>query len=295
VLQFVPVGSAIIADRYTYLPYIGLFYIIGWLINRYSKGNLSRANFIIIPTALVLGALTYKQCTIWFDSASLWDHAIKTTPGARAYENRALKYKEEKKYDLAIQCYNEALKINVADHEAYMSRGNVYFELNKFDMAFADYKKALSIKPGYSTALDNLGALFGLSKRYDSAIIYFNKALAIDPHYSPSYKNRALVNVELNRNEEAIKDFRKFLEYSPTDPDIMNMIGVCYRNLGKYNEAMVIINEAIKIKPDPHFYLNRAYCYRGLRDNESARKDVLIARQSGLEIDADFAKSLEIN
>jgi len=293
VLQFVPVGSAIIADRYTYLPYIGLFYIIGWLIDRYSKGNLSRANFIIVPMAMILGILTYKQCTIWFNSASLWDHAIKTLPSARAYENRALVYKEEKKYDLAIQCYNEALKINVADHEAYMSRGNVYFELNKFDMAFADYKKALSIKPDYSTALDNLGALFGLSNRYDSAMIYFNKALAFDPHYSPSYKNRALVNVELNRNEEAIKDFRKFLEYNPNDPDIMNMIGICYRNTGKYNDAMAIINEAIKIKPDPHFYLNRAYCYRGLRDIESARKDVLIAKKGGLEIDAELAKSLE--
>lgn len=293
VLQFIPVGSAIIADRYTYIPYIGLFYIIGWLIDRYSKGNLSRANFIIIPMAVILGVLTYKQCTIWVSGATLWDHAIKTTPSARAYDSRALLYKEEKKYDLAIQSYNEALKINIADHEALMSRGNVYFELNRLDMAFADYKKALSIKPNYSTALDNLGALFGLSKRYDSAIIYFNKALAIDPYYLPSYKNRGLVNVELNRNEEAIKDFRKFLEYNPNDPDIMNMIGVCYRNLGRYSDAIAIINEAIKIKPDPHFYLNRAYCFVGLKDIQSARKDVLIAKQGGLEIDAELAKSLE--
>jgi protein O-mannosyl-transferase len=293
VLQFIPVGSAIIADRYTYLPYIGFFYIAGWLVDRYAKGNFSRSYHFNIPIVLVMGILTYKQCGIWLNGATLWDHAIKTQPSARAYDSRALLYKEEKKYDLAIQCYNEALKINVADHEAYMSRGNVYFELNKFDMAFADYKKALSIKPDYSTALDNLGALFGLSRQYDSAIIYFNKALAINPHYSPSYKNRGLVNVELNRNEEAIRDFRKFLEDIPNDPDIMNMIGVCYRNLGKYNEALVIISEAIKIKPDPHFYLNRAYCYRDLKDFPSARKDVQIAKQGGLEIDAAFAKSLE--
>ena len=293
VLQFIPVGSAIIADRYTYLPYIGFFYIAGWLIDRYAKGNFSRSYHFNIPIAVILGILTFKQCGIWLNGASLWDQAIKTEPSARAYENRGSLYKDEKKYESAIQCYNEAMKINVADHEAYMLRGNVYFEMNKLDFAFADYKKSLSINPNYATAMDNLGALFGLRRQYDSAMTYFNKALAISPNYTPSYKNRALVNLELNRNEESAKDFKKYLEFIPNDPDIMNMVGVCYRNAGKYNDAMAIINEAIKIKPDPHFYLNRAYCYRGLKDIQSARKDVMIAKQGGLEIDPELAKSLE--
>ena len=292
VLQFMPVGSAIIADRYTYLPYIGFFYIAGWLIDRYAKGNFSRSYHFNIPLAILLGILTYKQSGIWLNGGTLWDHAIKTAPSARAYENRGSLYKDEKKYELAIQSYNEAIKINVADHEAYMLRGNVYFELNKFDLAFSDYKKSLSINPNYATAMDNLGALFGLRRQYDSAIIYFNKALAISPNYTPSYKNRALVYLELNRNEESARDFKKYLEFNPNDPDIMNMIGVCYRNLGKYNDALAIINQSIKIKPDPHFYLNRAYCYRDLKDIESARKDALVAKQGGLVIDADLAKSL---
>lgn len=166
--------------------------------------------------------------------------------------------------------------------------------MNKFDLAFSDYKKSLSIKPDYSTALDNVGALFGLRLQYDSALVYLNRALAISPGYSPSYKNRGLVNIELNKNEDAIKDFKKFLEYNPNDPDIMNVIGICYRNLGKYNDALTIINQAIAIKPDPHFFLNRAYCYNGLKDIESARKDALKAKAGGLIIDADLARSLGI-
>ena len=294
VLQFMPVGSAIIADRYTYLPYIGFFYIAGWLIDRYAKGNFSRSYHFNIPIAVIMGILTFKQCGIWFNGATLWDHAIKTQPSARAYLNRGSLYKDEKKYQEAIQCFNEALKINVADHEAYMLRGNVNFEMNKFDLAFSDYKKSLSIKPDYSTALDNVGALFGLRLQYDSALVYLNRALAISPGYSPSYKNRALVNLELNRNEDAIRDFKKFLEYNPGDPDIMNVIGVCYRNLGKYNDALTIINQAIAIKPDPHFFLNRAYCYNGLKDIESARKDAVKAKAGGLNIDPGFARSLGI-
>ena len=293
VLQFIPVGSAIIADRYTYIPYIGFFYILGWLIDRYSKGSLTRSYYINIPLALILVALTFRQSKIWSNGASLWDHTIKTTPGARAYISRANLYKEEKKYDLAIQYYNEALKINIADHEAYMSRGNVYFDLNKPDLALADYKKSLEIKPNYVTALDNVGAIYGLRRQYDSALFYMNKALTINPGNISSYKNRGLVNIELKRNENALNDFKKFLEFSPGDPDIMNMIGICYRNLGKYDEALKNITQAISIKPDPHFYLNRAYCYRDLKDIQSARKDVQIAKQGGLEIDAELTKSLE--
>ena len=293
VLQFMPVGSAIIAERYTYLPYIGIFYILGWFIDRYAKGNLSRSYYFNVPIALILGILTFRQCGIWFNSATLWDHAIKTQPSARAYDNRGLLYKEEKNYSAAIQCYNEAIKINVADHEAYTNRGNVYFEMNKLDLAAADYRKSLQLKPGYATAHDNMGALFGLRRQYDSALVHFNKAVAISPRYPNPYKNRGLVYLELNRNIEGARDFNKYLELAPNDPDIMNMVGICYRNLAKYNEALAIINQAINIKPDPHFYLNRAYCYRGLNDLASARRDVLVARQGGLQIDAELAKSLE--
>jgi len=294
VLQFIPVGSAIIADRYTYIPYIGFFYIAGWLVDRFANGNFYRSYYFNIPFAVVIGILTFKQCGIWNDSASLWDHAIKTQPSARAYANLGTIYKEEKKYDLAIQHYNEAIKINIADHEAYTNRGNAYFDMNKPDLAFTDYKIALAIKPDYVAAMDNLGALFGLRLQYDSALLYLNKALSTNPRYIPAYKNRALVNIEMNRNEDALKDFKKFLEYNPDDADIMNMIGVCYRNLGKYNDALFIINKAISIKPDPHFYLNRSYCYNSLNDKESAKKDALIARQGGLEIEIDLARSLGI-
>lgn len=294
VLQFIPVGSAIIADRYTYLPYIGLFFIVGWLIDKYAKGNIKRALYILLPAAVVLGILTFRQSGIWKNGASLWDHAIKTEPGARAYLNRGELYKNEKKYQQAIEYYNEAIRINVADHEGYTNRGNVYFEMNKYDLAVADYKKALSINPNYATAMDNIGAIFGLRLQYDSSLLYLSKALVANPNYAPSYKNRGLVNVELGRYENAIRDFQKFLEYHANDPDIMNMIGICLRNMGKYNEAMSIINDAIVIKPDPHFYLNRAYCFRALKNIESARRDALKAREGGLTIEPELAVSLGI-
>lgn len=295
VVQFIPVGSAIIAERYTYIPYIGLFLIAGWLLSRLTKGDIRKSMYVIAPVSIILAFLTNKQSRIWHNGKTLWDQAIKTTPGARAYENRGDLYKEDKKYDSAIYCYSEALKINVADHEAHMKIGNVYFELNKYDQAMSEYRNSLAIKPDYVTAYDNIGAIHGVKLQYDSSLYYFNKALSINPGYASSYKNRALVYVELSKDQLALNDFQKYLEFSPNEAGVINMVGLCYRNLGKYSEGLKEINKAIAIEKDPRFYLNRAYCYRGLNNIAAARADAIFAKQNGVELDASFASSLGIN
>jgi tetratricopeptide (TPR) repeat protein len=294
VVQFLPVGSAIIADRYTYIPYIGLFFILGWLINRFAKGNMHKTYYIIIPVVILFSFLTYQQSAVWNDAASLWDHAIKINPNSRAYDNRAGLFNEEKNYSKALEYYNEALKLNAIDKEAYTNRGNIYFNSKKLDLAYQDYKKALSIQPDYYSALDNLGALLAMRGQYDSALIYLNRALSIKPDYVSSYRNRALTFMELKRYNEAINDFESFLKYQPDDPDIYNAIGVCYRMNGKYAESLTVINKALAIKQDPHFYLNRSYCYVGLKNIEQAKKDALMAKQGGVELDPTYAKELSI-
>ena len=299
ILQLLPVGSAIIAERYTYIPYIGIFYIAGWLIDRYARGKMVKAYYIIVPVALLLSVLTFRQSSVWFSGATLWDHAIKTQPGAIAYANRAMIFKEEKNDTKAIEYYTKAIEINVANHDAYTSRGIIYFNQQKFDLAFADFNKAISIKPDFYSAIDNMGALFGIRGQFDASLQYFNRALAIKPDYLPSLKNRGLAYSELHRNQEAINDFERVLQLNrqngiPEDPDILNIIGSCNNSLGKYQEAISVINKAINLKPDPHYYLNRAYSYKGLGNMEAARNDALTARQGGLPIDPALANSLGI-
>jgi tetratricopeptide (TPR) repeat protein len=293
VMQVFLVGSAVIADRYTYIPYIGLFFIIGWLIDRYTRST-SKAFYIIVPLVLLLSIVTYNQSSVWHDTASLWDHAIKTQPSARAYDNRARLLSSEKSYDSAMDYYNKAININAADAEAYTNRGNIYFNTNKMDLAYQDYKKALSINPEYYSAWDNLGALLAMQGKYDSALINLNRALTIKPDYKPAYRNRGLTFMELKRNEEAIRDFEKFLQYQPDDADTYNTIGVCYQRLNKYQESLVPINKAIELNPNPVFYLNRSYSYYGLKNMELAKKDAITAKQGGVKIEAGYANTLGI-
>jgi protein O-mannosyl-transferase len=292
VLQFLPVGSAVIADRYTYLPYIGLFFILGWLVSRFAKQQSYKAYYISAPIIILLTFLTYKQCGIWHDSAALWDHAIEITPSSRAYDNRARLFNDEKNSTKALEYYSEALKINAIDNEAYTNRGNIYFNAGKYDSAYVDYKHAISIDSNYYSALDNMGALMATRGQYDSALYNFNRALKLKPDYISAYRNRALIFMTAKKYNEAINDFESFLKYQPNDPDIYNAIGVCLRLSEKYTEALATINKALEIRKDPHFYLNRSYCYSGLKDMDQARKDAIIAKQAGVALDPPYARQL---
>ena len=292
VLQFLPVGSAIIADRYTYIPYIGLFFIFGWLLSRFVKSNVARAYYIIAPVAIILCILTYRQAGFWINSAALWDHAIDVTPSSRAYDNRARLFGDEHNTAKALEYYNQSLQLNAIDKEAYTNRGNIYFNANNFNQAYPDYKKALEIDSNYYPALDNLGALYAMRGQFDSAIYSLSHCLRVNEAYSSAYRNRALVWMELKKFDEALSDFNSFLKYRPEDPDIYNTMGICYRSKGDFPQALTVINKALSIRQDPHFYLNRSYAYFGLKNVEQARKDALAAKAGGVRVEEPFAKSL---
>jgi tetratricopeptide (TPR) repeat protein len=294
VLQIFSVGSAVIAERYTYVPYIGIFFIIGCLLVRFAKTNLTKAYSIIFPVALVFSILTFLQAQTWKDGATLWDHVIKNHPSSRAYSARATLLRKEKKYNEAISHYTQAIKLNAIDHESYNNRANIYMDLNKFDSAFADYKQALRVKPNYYVAFDNLGAWYARRNIFDSALHYFNLVLKEKPDYKITYSNRALTFMSLKRYDEAIKDWQTFLTYEPNSPDVINTVGLCYRMQGKYQDALGYINRAIQISPQAPFFLNRSYTYSALNNIENARKDALTAKQGGVQIDATYAASLGI-
>ncbi len=294
VLQFFPVGSAVIAERYTYIPYIGLFYIIGWLIDHYTKSNFLKASYIILPVSFMLAIGTFKLAGTWFNGATLWDHAIKTQPSDHAYNFRATLYHEENNDDKAIEYYNKSIALNVSYFEAYGNRGNVYFKKNKLDSAYADYKKAISLKPNYYPALDNLGALYSLRGQYDSSIISSTQALKIKEDYYLAYRNRAYAYFQLKRYEDAIKNYRQFLRYEPGAADIYNSIGSCYQMMKKYPDALASINKAIELDAKPIFYLNRSYAFNSLNNIEFAKRDALIAVKGGIKLESGYSKSLGI-
>ena len=322
VLQIFSVGSAVIAERYTYIPYIGLFFIAGCLLDRFAKGNLAKAYAVMIPVTLIFSILSFLQTQTWKSGETLWDNVIKNQPCSRAYSARAtlfrrdanklrdeadqaknakrdqeanLKYAEaNKNYQQAIDYYTEAVKLNVIDHESYNNRANIYMDQNKFANAIVDYKQALIVKPDYYVALDNMGALYARRGLFDSALYYFTKVIELKSDYKPTYSNRAITFMSLKRYDEAIKDWQRFLSYQPNDPDVTNTIGECYRMLGNNQEAIRYTTTAIQLDPQAVYFLNRSYAYKNLNNIENARNDALIAKKAGIQLNAAYAASLGI-
>jgi len=240
VLQIFSVGSAVIAERYTYVPYIGLFFIAGCLLDRFAKGNMTKAYAVLAPVTIIFSVLSFLQVKTWKSGETLWDNVIKNQPCSRAYSARAtlfrrdanklkteadqarnakreqeanLKYAEaNKNYQQAINYYTEAVKINSIDHESYNNRANIYMDQNNFNAAIIDYKQALVVKPDYYVAFDNMGALYARRGMYDSALYYFTKTLEQKPDYLTTYNNRAVTFLYMKRYEEAIKDWQKYLQ-----------------------------------------------------------------------------------
>jgi tetratricopeptide (TPR) repeat protein len=322
VLQVFSVGSAVIAERYTYVPYIGLFFIAGHLLSRFAKGNLARAYSIIAPIALIFCVLSFLQARTWKSGETLWDNVIKNQPCSRAYSARATlfrrdanKLKDEatqlmdqkripdanqkneeanRNYRKAIDYYTQAVKLNAIDQESYNNRANIYMDMNKFDSALIDYRESLRIKPDYYVAMDNIGAMYARKGIYDSALYYFTKSIEVKPDYKPVYNNRAIVYLNTNRFQEAIKDWQAYLRFEPDNPDILNSIGECYRKLSQNQDALKYINMAIAIERNAFFFLNRSYTYKNLNNIEAARNDAMTAKNAGLVLDPNYAASLGI-
>jgi len=293
VLQFLTVGSAIIADRYSYIPYIGLFFLIGWVIYKYVKP--ATAFYAVGSVLFLFTLLSFKQATTWHDGASLWDHAIRTAPSYKAYLNRATLLKDEKNYDQAVTYFGEAINLNPQlGTDAYIYRGNIYFEQKKYDLAFEDYKKALQTNQTDFTVLHNMGVVFSFRNQYDSALKYYNMSLAKNAAYKPAYNSRGVLYMNHEKYQEAIIDFQNYLRFDPKAANIYNIIGTTYRFWLKQDSSLKYINKAIELDPEPHYILNRGITYGAMNRYDLARNDVLKAKSKGVKIDSALARELGI-
>ena len=294
VLQFKVIGGAIMADRYTYIPYIGMFFLIGWMLDKKFRPQPSTAYMILGVVGLTLTVVGYNQAMTWTTSTALWDNAIKSAPSDRAYIHRATFYRKAGNPDKALELYNEAIRINKISHGAYCNRANIYFDRGQDSLAMEGYNMSLSIKPDYAPALDNRGALLARQGKFKQALVDLNHALQINPDYLSAYPNRALVFYELGQIDSSLKDCYTYLKYKPLAHDIYNSISICYQKAGKYNESIDAINKAIKIDPQPIYFLNRSFSWNALGKMDEAKKDALYARQNGVEVPPSFAARLGI-
>jgi tetratricopeptide (TPR) repeat protein len=257
VLQIIPVGSAIVAERYTYVPYIGLFFIIGQFYSRITaNGQYSRTVklpvlFVLIAYTLFFSVTTWNRNKVWANSFTLWSDVIEKNPRVTvAYYNRGVAKFNAKDYQGAVDDYSKAVQLKPDYAEAYNNRGESKVRLQDCEGALKDFDAAIAMKADYAHAYFNRANLKNRLKNYGAAIDDFNKTLSMEPHHVDTHFNRAYARSRLQDHEGALHDLSKVIELRPGNAVAYNNRGIAKAMLGDYRGAIDDFNKAIKLRPD---------------------------------------------
>jgi len=281
------------ADRYTYLPGIGLVLAGTWAVGDWSAGWKHRRAVLGGLMAAVIGILmvcAWIQTGYWKNSETLWMHTFACTTGNYvAHYNLGLALDHKGRVDEAITQFQKALEIKANNVEAHVNLGTALIEKGKVDEATAHYQEALKINPNSAKAHFNLGSAFQQKDRLDEAITHYREALEIEPDYAEAHNNLGNVLRQTGKVDEAITHFQKALEINPDDQRAHNNLGTALQEEGRMDEAITQYQEALEIRPDfaeAHNNLGNALLQKG---NVG---EAITQYQNALQINPDYVDAL---
>ncbi len=221
VIGLVQVGAQSMADRYTYVPLIGLFIMCAWGVpDLIEKWRYRRVALSISAGILILGLMmcTWFQVTRWKDSPTLFTHALNVTKrNWMAHYQLGMARAEQGKLEQAIAHYSEALRIKSDFGLAHSNLAGVLLNLGRIKEAIGHSTEALKIKPDYAKAHTNLGTALAYKGDINAAIKHYSEALRIDPNSRETHINMGILLVKKGSPDEAIFHFREALRIKPGD------------------------------------------------------------------------------
>ena len=254
VIGLMQVGTQARADRYTYLPHIGLYIVIAWGLA--DLCGTWRDRRVLLPTAAVLTltvllVLARVQTTYWRDSVSLWSHALACTPENRlVHSNLGDALSHQGKLTEAIQHYERALQLQPDEFEIHNDLGVTLRKQGKLTEAMQHYERALQLKPDYAEAHNNFGNALAAQGKFTEAMAHFERALQLKPDYAEAHNNLGLALSTQGKLIEAIPHFERALQLNPTDAATHNNWGLALHKHGKMPEAIPHFEQALQLNPN---------------------------------------------
>ena len=248
VIGFVQVGLQGRADRYSYLPQIGLYIALTWALADWSLRSNRRRVIFAGAAAVIVAALVWQariQTSYWSSTESLWNHALEvTTDNDVAHYNVAALLIRRGQVDDAISHYEKALNIRSDNRETHYhlsvallhaSLGNALTQKGRLDEAVVHYRKAVELRDDFADAHSNLASLLARKGELAEAVAHYEKALAIPPEDAPSHIRLAKLLIQMSRNDEALIHYRRALQLT-TDPALARSLE---QEIQKYQGAGV--------------------------------------------------------
>lgn len=287
VIGLVQVGSQAHADRYTYLPQIGIYLLLTWGVADLTRSWRARGAILGPPAVLLILAamnLAWKQASHWSDAERLWIHVLAVTKNndvaeqglgtalvkrgevdaAIPHEREAVRLRpgsptlltnlanalaQKKEFPEAIAHYREVVRLRPNDGESRRNLGKALVQIGATDEGMAEFRTALRIRPDDSDASYSLGSTFLEKGITDEAISYFRKAIESRPTNLPAHYNLAIALDRIGHVDEAIAEFKETLRLQPQHGDAHNNLGIAFLKKGQIQDAIDEWKKALQIEP----------------------------------------------
>ena len=292
VIGLVQVGMQSIADRYTYVPLIGIFIIVAWGLTellgnmRYRRHVLAAASTLVMLLCIVA---TRNQLAFWKDGETILGRTVRLTSEnfiAHNYLANALALKQ--KFDKAIFHYQEALRINPNYADAYNNLGYTLALQGKTAQAIENYQKALQIKPDHLRAHNNLGLLLADLGRFDEAAVHFSALARFNPRDVDALYNLGNAYAAQGKHAEAAAHLAEVVRLNPNDADAREKLGLALAKQGKAAEAATQFSEVVRLCPSAGAHYNLALALVIQGNHEKAVEHY----REAIKLNPDFATAL---
>jgi tetratricopeptide (TPR) repeat protein len=285
VIGLVQVGSQGMADRYTYVPLIGLFLLLTWgAADLAAAWNLPR-HYPIAATAVVLSGcvvLTWFQVGHWQSNQHLWEHAVGVTEkNVLAHMNLGFCYQEQGRISDARREYEKAVAIAPELAVPHVNLGNIFAEVGLADRAADEYQKAIELAPELASPHFALGNLLAQVGRWEEARAEFHKSIDLDPEIAASHGHLGKLLWDLGWLKEAEAEYRRAVDLASDDPRAHNNLGITLVLLGRAGEAIAEYRRAVTLDPgEPSFHKNLGAAFQ----EEGRLEEALAEYHEALEL-----------
>ena len=262
VLQFKGAGKAFMSDRFTYIPYLGLFFILAKTYSDIESGKIKTGLKSMLPYlaagfVAMCAVLTILQNTAWKSSVALWENNTAKNPN---------------------------------DPLSWSNLGLAYDALEDYEKAAKSYEQAIKVDPTYFDANFNLAVAFNKLKSYDDAAKMFGRAMELKPDFADSWYGRGQVYMTKGDFPKAIADLEKFALMDSKEPKdkIQSSLGMAYAGAGQNERALAAYDLALKIKADPEYHFRKGNTLAGMGKMQEA----IACYDAALAISPEFADAV---
>jgi tetratricopeptide (TPR) repeat protein len=259
-IGLVQVGVQAMADRYMYMPILGLLIIVAWAFKDLIASHPRWKYIATLTSAAVLFSLvilTRIQAGHWQNSLTLWEYALKVTKNNYIAENNyASALSEQGRFIESEKHLRNAVLIYPKYSDALLGLGNLLLNQKKFNEAIYYYDELVRQQKGSAEFYCNLAFALATQKKYDEAMKSLTTALELDPNFPDIHKKMGLLLLDTGKLNEAIGYFNQALITGSNKEDIYECLGTAYHRSGNYEQAIQSWTKALELKPENASILN---------------------------------------